>query len=99
MDAADAWAPADLGDDFRRPVVSDVPTLILVGDFDPRTPLENGQEIAATLSRAQLVVIENATRQFDLFGSPELRGVLAGFLRGAQLDVRRVTLAPIPFQK
>ena len=38
-----AWPAADLGDSFRAPVRSDVPTLILVGDLDARTPVENGE--------------------------------------------------------
>jgi len=60
-----AWKPRDLGDDFRRPVSSDVPTLIFVGDLDPRTPIENAREVASTLSRATTVVVENATHQFS----------------------------------
>jgi pimeloyl-ACP methyl ester carboxylesterase len=35
-----AWAPVtDLGEEFRRPVKSEIPTLMLVGDLDPRTPV------------------------------------------------------------
>jgi hypothetical protein len=38
MFITDAWEPVtDLGSDFR-PVQSAIPTLILVGDLDPRTP-------------------------------------------------------------
>jgi pimeloyl-ACP methyl ester carboxylesterase len=40
-----------------QPVRSDVPTLILVGEFDPATPPESGKRIAATLSKAVLVVL------------------------------------------
>ncbi|HET7221542.1 MAG TPA: alpha/beta hydrolase, partial [Vicinamibacterales bacterium] len=98
MFVADAWAPVtDLGDDFRRPVVSSVPTLILVGDLDPRTPVANAREIAATLSAAQVVVLENATHQFDVFGSPAIRDVLARFLRREPL-VDKVVLPRIAFQ-
>ena len=72
-----------LDDEFRRPVRSDVPTLILVGDLDPRTPTENAHEIASTLSRAQVITLENATHQFDLFGSAPMRALLQRFLRGS----------------
>jgi alpha-beta hydrolase superfamily lysophospholipase len=37
------------------PVRSDIPTLILTGYFDDRTPTEHTRRIAATLSRAYLV--------------------------------------------
>jgi pimeloyl-ACP methyl ester carboxylesterase len=61
-----------LGVDFRAPIRSSIPTLILVGDLDPRTPVANAREIAATLSGAPIVVLENATHQFDVFGSSSI---------------------------
>jgi hypothetical protein len=68
-----------------------------VGDLDPRTPVANAREIAATLSAAQVVVVENATHQFDVFGSSAIRDVLGRFLR-REAVVNKVTLAPIAFQ-
>jgi pimeloyl-ACP methyl ester carboxylesterase len=98
MFLADAWAPVtDLGDTFRQPIHSSVPTLILVGDLDPRTPVTNAREIAATLPAAQVVVLENATHQFDVFGAPAIRDVLGRFLRGERVS-DKVILAPITFQ-
>jgi pimeloyl-ACP methyl ester carboxylesterase len=100
MYEADAWAPvADLGDDFRQPVRSPVPTLIFVGDLDPRTPLENGREIAATLPASRLVVLENATHQFDFFGSSQIRDVLAKFLCGEDVRTTSLSLPAVVFQK
>ena len=93
-----AWGAVDLGNDFRRPITSDVPTLIMVGDLDPRTPVENAREIAATLSRASVVTLENATHQFDLFGSAPIRDILGTFLRGQKLTSDRLALAPIGFR-
>lgn len=93
-----AWAPVtDLGDDFRRPVTGAAPTLILVGDLDPRTPVANAREIAASLAAAQVTVVQNATHQFDVFGSSAVRGVLASFLRGERV-AETLTLPPIAFQ-
>ena len=95
---AGAWGAVDLGDDFRRPVTGDVPVLLLVGDLDPRTPVANAREIATTLSNAQIVVIENATHQFDMFGTPAIRQVLHEFLRGQPVGRDRVALAPLVFR-
>ena len=98
MFLADAWAPVmDLGDEFRRPVATNTPTLILVGDLDPRTPVANAREIAATLPNAHVVIVENATHQFDMFGSPAIREVLDRFLRRNSLPAT-VTLTPITFR-
>ena len=98
MFLADAWAPVtDLGVDFRQPIHSAIPTLILVGDLDPRTPVANAREIAATLSAAQVVVLENATHQFDVFGSSAIRDVIGRFL-GREAVLERLILAPIVFK-
>lgn len=93
-----AWGAIDLGDEFRRPVASDVPTLVLVGDLDPRTPTENASEVAATLPRATVVTVENATHQFDLFGTAQIRETLKRFLRGDAIPSRHIALPPLAFQ-
>jgi pimeloyl-ACP methyl ester carboxylesterase len=98
MYEADAWAPVlDLGDDFRRPVRSTIPTLILVGDLDARTPVANAREIALTLPNAATVVVENACHEFDVFGSAAIRDVIAAFFRGERV-APTMTLPPVVFQ-
>lgn len=53
----DAWhgerAPPRIG----APVVSDIPTLVLAGEFDPITPPHDGRLAAETLSRSTFVEI------------------------------------------
>ncbi len=93
-----AWGVQDLGDDFRAPVVSNVPTLILAGELDPRTPASNGQAIAKTLPNAKVIVIRNATHQFDMFGSADIRNLLARFLRKESITEKSISLPPIDFQ-
>lgn len=93
-----AWNAADLGDTFRRPVASGVPALLLVGDLDPRTPVENAREIANTLPNGRVVVLENAGHQFDLFGTAAVRDVLDRFLRGEPPAVDRISLPPLTFK-
>jgi pimeloyl-ACP methyl ester carboxylesterase len=95
----DAWGATDLGDAFRQPVNSDVPVLILAGDLDARTPLENAREIAATLPHSRVVVVENAAHQFDVFGSAPIRAVLAEFLKGTAVTTDRLVLPPLLFQR
>jgi pimeloyl-ACP methyl ester carboxylesterase len=91
MDLGTAWNSPDLGDDFRRPVRSRIPVLVLAGDLDPRTPVENGREIVKHLDNGHLVVLTNAGHHFDLFGSPQIRELLKAFLRGERLSVTRLT--------
>jgi pimeloyl-ACP methyl ester carboxylesterase len=99
MFVANAWAPViDLGEEFRRPVTSGIRTLILVGDLDPRTPIVNAREIAATLPAAKVVVLENATHQFDVFGSPTILTLLTQFLRGEVMATDKLALPAIAFK-
>jgi pimeloyl-ACP methyl ester carboxylesterase len=48
------WVPRVSASPARTPVRSDIPTLIVTGYFDDRTPTEHGRRIASTLSRAYL---------------------------------------------
>lgn len=99
MDLRKTWPRADLGDDYRKPVRSDVPTLLLVGDLDARTPIENAREIALGLTNSRVVTIENGAHQFDLFGDPAIQPLLRDFLHDRPIAVERIRLAPIPFQR
>lgn len=99
MDLRAVWPDADLGDVYRSPVRSRVPTLILAGDLDARTPVENAHEIAATLPNAHVVVLGNGAHEFDLFGSTALRPLLQDFLADRPVGATRVALPPIPFQR
>jgi pimeloyl-ACP methyl ester carboxylesterase len=50
------WDSGEAPPEFRRPVVSDVPTLLLAGEFDPVTPPEWAELAARNLSRSELFV-------------------------------------------
>jgi pimeloyl-ACP methyl ester carboxylesterase len=45
----------------RTPVRSDIPTLILAGEYDARTPVENGRRIAQTLTRGYVFELPGMT--------------------------------------
>jgi pimeloyl-ACP methyl ester carboxylesterase len=55
------WQSTHATPEERAPVASAIPTLILTGEFDPRTPTEFGRRIASTLSHAWLFEIPGAT--------------------------------------
>jgi pimeloyl-ACP methyl ester carboxylesterase len=55
----EAWLPRFGDPSTQMPVHSDIPTLIVTGYFDDRTPAEQARRIAATLSRAYLVELPN----------------------------------------
>ena len=46
---------------------------------------------------AQIVVLENATHQFDVFGSSSIRDVIDRFLQGEPV-LNKIVLVPIMFE-
>jgi pimeloyl-ACP methyl ester carboxylesterase len=92
-----AWGSPDLGDEFRSPLRSEVPVLFICGDLDPRTPVANAEDLLGGLPRGQLVVVENAGHDLDLFGDPRLRDILSHFLRDRALPRTRIALPPPRF--
>lgn len=51
------WRSGRVSPDFRSPIVSDIPTLIISGLLDPITPPSLGKEIARHLSHSRQVVL------------------------------------------
>jgi pimeloyl-ACP methyl ester carboxylesterase len=62
-------------------VESNVPTLLVSGSFDGRTPVTNAIEVAEGLPNARHLVIDGASH--DLFRRPEvMRDVITFFRNG-----------------
>jgi pimeloyl-ACP methyl ester carboxylesterase len=51
------WIRGEIPSDFLLPVKSDIPVLILAGEWDPVTPVSMAKEIAKHLPNSQLVVV------------------------------------------
>ncbi|MEO1323495.1 MAG: alpha/beta hydrolase [Pseudomonadota bacterium] len=79
----------DLGDEFREPPVSAVPTLVLSGTLDGRTYPESGQEATAGLSNRQTVIVKNGGHNSFMI-SPEVTEVIQEFMRGQSVDGRTI---------
>lgn len=48
------WGVEQVGAAFKEPLVSDIPTLLMGGEFDPVTPIEFAEDVAETLSNSYL---------------------------------------------
>lgn len=85
----------DLGDRFRREVRSRHPVLVLSGDLDLRTPLEEQAAATAGLSNLHRIVVRNGGH--DLFEAhPDVPGLLVAFFRGEPVTVRELRLPAPP---
>ena len=83
----------DLGDSFRREIRSDIPVLLLSGDLDVRTPLEEQAEATAGLTNRHQIIVRNGGH--DLFEAhPGVPGILIDFFSGRKIETRELTLPP-----
>jgi len=55
---ADTWPSPDVGDDFRTPVLCDIPVVFAQGDWDTSTPIENTFEIAPFFPNGRVLIAE-----------------------------------------
>jgi pimeloyl-ACP methyl ester carboxylesterase len=64
---------------FNEPVVSDIPTLVLAGTYDPVTPPQNGKDAVATLPNSTYVEIDGVGHAV-LFSNPCSSAIYRSFL-------------------
>ena len=83
----DALGVEDLGDDFRAPVRSDVPTLFCAGTLDGRTPISNAQAAQRGFPNSHLISVEGATHEIPAL----LLDSQVDFLCGSDPDVERMS--------
>ena len=93
---AGAYGVPDLGDEFRAPVVSAVPTLFLSGTLDGRTYPESAAETAARFTNGTHVIIENSGHNLFMV-SPQVTEVILAFLEGKPVARTRIVLPPPTF--
>jgi pimeloyl-ACP methyl ester carboxylesterase len=88
----------NLGDDFRMPVESDIPALLISGTLDGRTPVANGEAVAKHLKNAQHLIIDGAGHSDPLFlSSPKILEAMQSFMRGKRIASARIELPPVSF--
>lgn len=77
---------------YWRPVRSRIPTLVISGDLDPRTPLEEQAEAVAGLSNRHQIMLRNGGH--DLFEAhPAIPGLMIEFFSGRPIRTAELTLA------
>jgi pimeloyl-ACP methyl ester carboxylesterase len=91
-----ALGSADLGDAFRSPVKSDVPTLFISGTLDAHTPPHQAERIRAGLPHSGHLVVEYAGHD-DLMRLPEVQQRILDFLAAGKPADERLTSPPLRF--
>lgn len=82
---------------FRRPLRIRVPTLLVMGTMDGRTPIESQEELLPQFRRAtRLTVINGGHNIFEQ--SEAVQQEIVNFLRGGTITVNRIELPPVRFR-
>lgn len=78
-----SWPSATVPAEFKQPVVSDLPVLLLSGEDDPITPPANAEEVAKTLSNSLTVVMPGMGH--GVFGRGCAPSLVAKFIESASV--------------
>jgi pimeloyl-ACP methyl ester carboxylesterase len=74
------WTEEPAGDIENEPVESDIPTLVMTGQFDPVTPPPNGELAAETLENSFVYVIPAEGHGASLSSEECVQGLVMDFL-------------------
>ncbi|HEU5133261.1 MAG TPA: alpha/beta hydrolase [Pyrinomonadaceae bacterium] len=88
-EACALWPRAEIEKDYSQPVKSDVPVLILTGEWDPVTPPSNGDRAAKTLTNSLHVVVPSGAHGLNgLEGTDCIDKLIVEFIsRGTTKDL------------
>jgi pimeloyl-ACP methyl ester carboxylesterase len=90
----------DLGDDYRAPLHSDVPTLFVSGTLDGRTPPANAAALLPGFSHAAQLLVRNASHDDELWlGNPDISASIARFLAGQPVSSAELSVPPPVFAR
>jgi pimeloyl-ACP methyl ester carboxylesterase len=94
VDECTLWGVQPLGDDYRMPVHSDVPTLLISGDLDAFTPPEQADSVMQGLSRGRHLLIRGGAHDWvSVFDeAPGVLDAVVEFLRGGDPALSEVAL-------
>ncbi|WP_255322866.1 alpha/beta hydrolase [Lysobacter sp. K5869] len=93
---ADGLGLVDLGEAFRAPLRSAVPTLFVSGTLDGRTPQANAQALLPGFSKGKPLLIRGASHDNELWlGNPGIAENIADFLAGRPVEDEALDV-PLP---
>lgn len=95
-DIANAWGVPDLDSDFRAPINSIRPALLVSGSMDARTPISNSDRIAEGLPNSVQITIQNAGHPPSLLSIVDL---VSKFLMGERIASQTIAGPTITFEK
>ncbi len=93
----DVFGNPDLGDDYRSPIKTDVPTLFVSGVLDNNTQPFQADEVRKTFKNSTHIIVENAGHESMLVDS-QVQQEMVNYLRGQNVSRLKISLPPLKFQ-
>ncbi len=93
---SDAWPVTELGDDFRRPVISDTRVLLLSGTLDWNAPPYQAERVRWGFPNASHIIVGNAGHE-QILTHPAIFPAIVRFLAGDDVSNVTATHPPIRF--
>ena len=94
VDVCAAWGVDPLPASFNELATWDAPTLVLVGEYDPVTPVGDAERVAEHLPNATLLVLPGLAHG-PVFASECVEGVLHAFVDAPGADAEQPCLAEL----
>jgi pimeloyl-ACP methyl ester carboxylesterase len=102
IEACQQWVSNSVDPEFLKPVHSDVPSLLIGGDWDPVTPPHYMDLVSQSLSRSRKVLVHGGAHDFEgMANSHCIDQVIESFLQSG--DEKKIdttclsTMKPAPF--
>jgi pimeloyl-ACP methyl ester carboxylesterase len=96
-DMGDVLGNPDLGDAYRSPIKTNVPTLFVSGVLDNNTPPFQADEVRKTFKNSTHIVVENAGHESMLVDA-QIQQTIINFLRGQGVSKVKIALPPLKFE-
>lgn len=93
----DVFGNPDLGNEYRSPIKTDVPTLFISGVLDNNTQPFQADEVRKTFKTSTHIIIENAGHESMLVDT-QVQKMMVDYFRGQDVSKVKVNLPPLKFQ-
>lgn len=94
----EAVGSPDLGDKFRSPIHTSVPTLFFSGTLDNNTPPFQADEVRKTFQNSTHLIVENAGHESMLVDT-RVQQAIVEYLRGGDVSKTKIALPPLKFNE
>ena len=88
----------DLGDQYRSPIKTSVPTLFISGTLDNNTPPFQADEVRRTFRNSTHLVIDNAGHE-SMVVDARVQQAIVDYLSGGDVSKTKIALPPLKFNE